>query len=690
MALQETKEQQKIYGFIQVLVYFMCVMDFAVLFSYKLNYEVIDRFMSKLIKISIFSDPLNTKLTIVLLIAIVAIGTKAKKNLEMHTGKQIIFPVLLGLFLLFGTLFILELSENKTEINSLIYSFNIYEISYLLTTVLGSFILSVGLDNISKLIKYNNKDRFNREEESFDQEENLIDTPTSINIPMLFYNKKKWRKGWININPFRGTIVIGTPGSGKSFGVIAPTIRQMIRKNFSMCIYDFKYPDLGNIAYYNWLKKKEKDSNYKHNFKVININDVEKSVRVNPLSKEYIKTLAEASDIAESIVFALQKGGSSSGGSEAFFTNSAINFLASCIYFFSKFEYTWIDKKQNKHSEIGRLSTLPHILAFMNKDYKEIFETLFTNPELRSLLSPFYSAYKNQAFDQLEGQIGTIKILMSKLATKESFWVFGKNDINLKISDKNNPTVLILASDPNTQDINSAFYAVVLNRLLRLVNSKGNLPVGVIADEVPTLYIHKIDNVIATARSNKVAVMLGLQEIPQFKQFYKKEIADTIVSIVGNILSGSARNKETLDWLEKVFGKIRQKSTNLSMPDSGTTVSLNQKMDSLIPSGKIASLRTGEMVGVVARERDKTPSKEYVSSAVNCRINLDQSEINNEEKYLGKKQIPLHYNFEDDKGVDQKELILEKNFNNIYKQVDNLVAQCRAKHEKDEAKKTED
>jgi hypothetical protein len=689
MALQETKEQQKIYGFIQVLVYFLCVMDFAVLFSYKLGYEVINRFMSKLVQIPIFSDPLNTKLTIVLLISIVAIGTKAKKDLEMNVGKQIITPVIIGLFLLFGTLFILEMSVNK-NISNIIYSFNVYELTYLGFTVLASFILSVGLDNISKLIKYNNKDRFNREEESFDQEENLVSTDTSINIPMLFYNKKKWRKGWININPFRGTIVIGTPGSGKSFGVINPTIRQMISKNFSMCIYDFKYPDLGKIAYYNWKEKKKKYPKYKHNFKVININDVEKSVRVNPLAKEYIKTLAEASDIAESIVFALQKGGSSSGGSEAFFTNSAINFLASCIYFFSKYEYDWIDKSNQKHSEVGKLSTLPHILAFMNKDYKEIFQTLFTNPELRSLLSPFYSAYKNEAFDQLEGQIGTIKILMSKLATKESFWVFGKNDINLKISDKNNPTVLILASDPNTQDINSAFYAVVLNRLLRLVNSKGNLPVGVIADEVPTLYIHKIDNVIATARSNKVAVMLGLQEIPQFKQFYKKEIADTIVSIVGNILSGSARNKETLDWLEKVFGKIKQKSTNLSMPDSGTTVSLNQKMDSLIPSGKIASLRTGEMVGVIAKERDKTPSKEYVSSAVNCRIDLDESEIKKEDKFIDRHKIPLHYTFEDANGNDHKAEILEKNFNKIYKQVDNLVIQCKKKYEEQQASKTKD
>lgn len=675
MSMQESKEQQKIYGFIQVFVYFVCILDFLIVFGREIGNNLLSNFLVPIGKIPVFAEPLYTKFSLLLLIIIVSIGTKAKKALEINKVYQIGLPVVVGLLFLFGSLYILNLNSiDSTE--EVFLGYNWTKLSYLILTFLGSFLTMVGLDNISKLIKYNSKDRFNTEQESFDQETELKYTDTSINIPMLFFKKGKWVDGWININPFRGTIVIGTPGSGKSYGVINPTIRQMIDKKFALCLYDFKYPDLAKIAYYNWLLKKKNDRTYKHKFNVININDIKKSVRVNPLAKEYIGTLAEASDIAESIVYALQKGGGGGGGADAFFTNSAINFLASCIYFFSQYEYEFVDESTGEIlKEKGKLSTLPHILAFMNQSYDVIFSTLFTNPELKSLLSPFKSAFDNKAFDQLEGQIGTIKIFMSKLATKESFWVFSSNDVNLKISDREDPSIIILASDPNTQDINSAFYAVVLNRLLRLVNSKGNLPVGVIADEVPTLYIHKIDNVIATARSNKVAVMLGLQEIPQFKQFYKKEIADTIISIVGNILSGSARNKETLDWLEKVFGKIKQRSVNLSLPSSGATLSYNEKMDNLIPAGKIASLQTGEMVGVIAKDREEVPSAVYTSSAVNCRVNLSRKQIDTEENNY--RQIPDHYSFKNNNGEDITQLVLDRNFIKIYKQVDNLIIQCQ-------------
>ena len=502
------------------------------------------------------------------------------------------------------------------------------------------------------------QDRWNVEEESFAQNQELVETPTSVNIPYLFRHNRKTNKGWININPFRGTMVLGTPGSGKSFGIINPAIRQMMSKGFCLCIYDFKFPDLAQIAYYQYLLKKQKDKDYKHDFFVINLNDVEKSKRVNPFKKEYIQTLAEAQEMAESMVFALQKGGSSGGGgSEQFFTQSAINFLSSCIYYFATYEN-------------GRFSTLPHLLSFMNRSYEEIFTTLFQHEELTSLLSPFKSAYDNKAFDQLEGQVGTLKIFLSRLATKESFWVFSGDEIQLKISDKENPSTIILASDPATQDINSALYSSVLNRTLKLINSKGNYPSGVIADEFPTIYIHKIDNVIATARSNKVAVVLGLQEIPQLRQFYKKEVADTISAIIGNILSGSARDKNTLDWLEKMFGKIKQKTYSQSISNQGTTTSINEKMDNMIPAGKIAALRTGEMVGMIAGSEENN-SEEYKSSAISGKINLDMKAIKEEEENYVK--MPTYYSFIDKTGKDRKEETLMANYRRITKEVELII-----------------
>lgn len=656
--MQEQQHQIKIYGFLQKAVYAVVVLDCAALFYLNANIPVVSNLLKNFSKMSFIYPPINAKFATLILIGLVAIGTKAKKKKDLNIAIEIVVPMVMGLLMIFSSL-IWQNEAANSKLPKVFPGINLYQIIYAVLSFLGAVILQMGADSISKLMQQKmGKDRWNVEEESFDQNQELIKSDTNINIPYLFRYKGKSNKGWINLNPFRGTMVIGTPGSGKSFGVINPAIRQMIVKGFCLCIYDFKFPDLAQIAYYHYLMKKSKESDYKYSFNVINLNEVEKSKRVNPFHKKYIQTLAEAQEMAESMVSSLQKGGSSSGGgSEAFFTQSAINFLASCIYFFAKLEN-------------GKYSDLPHILSFMNRSYQEIFDSLFKNEEIGSLLSPFKTAYDNKAFDQLEGQIGTLKIFLSRLATKESFWVFSGDEIELKITDRDSPSILILASDPGTQDINSALYSAVLNRTLRLVNSKHNLPGGIIADEFPTIYIHKIDNVVATARSNRVAVLLGLQEIPQLRQFYKKEVADTISAIVGNILSGSARDKNTLDWLEKLFGKIKQKSFSQSISQQGTTTSINEKMDFMIPAGKIAALRTGEMVGMIA-QGEENDTDEYKTSAISGKINLDMKAIKQEEQnYV---PMPVYYSFIDKAGNNRKEEVLMTNFRKINKEVELIV-----------------
>ncbi|MFN3773442.1 type IV secretion system DNA-binding domain-containing protein [Cloacibacterium normanense] len=660
--MQEQQHQIKIYGFFQKMVYFTVTLDCLILFYAKADIPVVSNLLKSFGELGFFYPPIHAKIATVILVALVGAGTRAKKNRDLNVVKSIIIPIVVGLGLLFSSLFWVALAENS-KMPKLIPGFSIYQILYALFSFLGTMLAQMGADSISKYMQNKmGKDRWNVEEESFDQNQQLLETDTCINIPYLFRFQKVIRKGWININPFRGTMVIGTPGSGKSFGVINPAIKQMITKSFCLCIYDFKFPDLSKIAYYHYLLKKAKDLEYRHQFHVINLNDVEKSKRVNPFKKEYIHTLAEAQEMAESMVSSLQKGGASAGGgSDQFFTQSAINFLSSCIYFFANYEN-------------GKYSYLPHILSFMNRSYQDIFETLFSHEELYSLLSPFKTAYDNKAFDQLEGQIGTLKIFISRLATKESFWVFSGDEVELKMTAKDNPSIIILASDPSTQDINSALYSAVLNRVLRLVNSKNNLPGGIIADEFPTIYIHKIDNVVATARSNRVAVLLGLQELPQLRQFYKKEVADTISSIIGNILSGSARDKNTLEWLEKMFGKIKQKSYSQSISQQGTTTSINEKMDFMIPAGKIAALKTGEMVGMIA-QGEENDTQEYKTSAINGKINLDLDEIKQEEKnYV---DMPIYYSFIDSKGIDRKEDVLMTNFRRINKEVELLIDELK-------------
>ena len=656
--MQEQQHQIKIYGFFQKLVYAVVAMECITLFFLHANVPVLSKLLEGFAKMGIFSPPINAKISTLILIAIVAAGTKAKKKQDLNIVKSIILPIIFGVGMMVGSLFLIPFTDDKS-IPNILPGMNAFQIGYALLSLLGAMIAQMGADSISKYMQHKmGKDRWNVEEESFAQNTELAETDTSVNLPYLFRYQKKTHKGWINLNPFRGTMVIGTPGSGKSFGVINPAIRQMVAKGFSLCIYDFKFPDLSQIAYYHYLLKKSNDGGYQHQFNIINLNEVEGSKRVNPFKKEYIRTLAEAQEMAEAMVSALQKGGASAGGgSEQFFTQSAINFLSSCIYFFATYEN-------------GKFSTLPHLLAFMNKSYEEIFETLFTHEELTSLLSPFKTAYDNKAFDQLEGQVGTLKIFLSRLATKESFWVFSGDEVELKITKRENPSIMILASNPGTQDINSALYSSVLNRTLTLINNKGNLPGGIIADEFPTIYIHKIDNVVATARSNKIAVLLGLQEIPQLRQFYKKEVADTISAIVGNILSGSARDKNTLEWLEKLFGKIKQKTYSQSISQQGTTTSINEKMDNMIPAGKIAALRTGEMVGMIAQSEENDTS-EYKSSAISGKINLDMRKIKYEEQNYVK--MPTYYNFTDKTGKNRKEEVLMTNFRRINKEVELII-----------------
>ena len=660
--MQEQQNQIKIYDFFQKMVYGVVTLDCLTLFFANAKIPVVSNILQSFAKMGVFYPPINAKLSTLVLIALVAIGTKAKKKRDLNPTKEIFVPIAVGLLMIILSL-VLVSGASDNSLPTLIPYFNSYQVGYMLLSYVGAMITQKGADSISKLMKTKmDKDRWNTEEESFDQNRELVETPTSVNIPYKFRYKKQTQQGWMNIDPFRGTMVIGVPGSGKSFGVINPAIRQLIGKGFCLCIYDFKFPSLGEIAYYHHLLKKKNDPNYKHKFHVVNLDQVEYSRRVNPFKKEYINTLAQAQEMAESMVTALQKGGGSGGGgSEAFFTQSAVNFLASTIYYFGTYED-------------GKYSDLPHILSFMNRSYQEIFDTLFTNEELVSLMSPFRSAYENKAFDQLEGQVGTVKIFLSRLATKESFWVFSGDEVQLKISDRTDPSILILASNPRTQDINSALYSAVLNRVISQINDKGNLYSGLIADEFPTIYIHKVDNLVATARSNEVAVMLGLQEQPQLRQFYKKEVAETISAIMGNILSGAVRDKGTLDWLEKMFGKIKQKSYSESISNQGSNMTISEKMDVMIPAGKIAGLRTGEMAGMVV-QGDNNATEDFKTSAIFGKINLDIKAIKEEENNYVK--MPVYYSFKDSAGNDRKSEILMANFRRINKEVEMMINEIK-------------
>lgn len=649
--MEESKELQKLYGFMQAFIYITVCIEILLFVHFPFS-ENITPFLSKLEKIPIYSNILYSKLFTFFIIMVTCIGTRSKKDLELDPTKQIIFPLIFGFIMFFGSvcfLFFKEKGENGLEW---------YNIAYIILSIIGAILINSALDNISKRIKSNfMKDRFNIENESFEQSKDKVETEYSVNIPMKFFYNRKWHNGWLNIcNCFRGTFVIGTPGSGKSFSVINSFIRQHSAKGFAEVVYDFKFPELAKIAYYNYQKNKQLGkipNNFK--FNVINFSDIEYSRRINPLKREYIEILADATETAEALYESLQKGDKGSGGNSDFFKTSAVNLLAASIYFWSRYEN-------------GKYSDLPHVLAFLNQEYDVLFKVLFSEPELKSLVSPFEAAYKSGAVDQLEGQMASLKVQLSRLATKESFWVFSGNDFNLKVSDKTDPSYLIIANNPKTQSMNSALNALIINRLTRLVNTKGNYPTSIIVDECPTLYFYQLATLLSTARSNKVSICLGLQELPQLEEQYGKATAKTITSIIGNTLSGQAKAPETLDWLQKLFGKVKQVKEGVTIRRSETTINMNEQMDFVIPASKISSLQAGTLVGQVALDfgqEDNFPTAMY-----HCKTNLDLKKIKKEEEAY--KELPKVYNFGT---ADNREKLLQKNFKRIYDEVETVIEQ---------------
>ena len=679
---------------------------------------IIVTFHEKLKSIPIYNNIFLSKITTIVLLCIASMGTKAKKNLEFNAKKMVVIPLSCGLVMVIASIIIFYI-EGETRW----YHIRSTSWIYMAPSLYGVMMMNVALDNISKYFKDGLiKDKFNFENESFKQMENKDENQYSVNIPMRYYYRGKFRHGFVNIvNPFRGTFVVGTPGSGKTFSVIEPFIRQHSEKGFAMVVYDYKFPTLATKLYYQYRKNQHLDKVPKGcQFNIINFVNVEYSRRVNPIQQKYIPNLAAASETAETLLESLQKGKKDSGGADQFFQTSATNFLAACIYFFVNYDKKPYDEdgnelvaeyktdkdtlhrkltgrvfKDNTMQEkvqpaywLGRYSDMPHVLSFLNHSYEEIFEVLETDPEVYPLLASFVTAFQNKAMDQLEGMIGTLRVQISRLATKEAYWVFSGDDFDLKVSDPKHPSYLLIANDPDMESIIGALNAMILNRLVTRVNSGmgKNVPVSIIADELPTLYFHKIDRLIGTARSNKVAVTLGFQELPQLEADYGKTGMQKIITTNGNIIAGSARAKETLDWLSNdIFGKVVQMKKGVTIDRDKTSINYNENVDSLVPAAKISDLPTGWICGLTARDFTETKtgrdgsmniqeSKEFETAKFFCKTNFDMEKIKEEEADYKNYPIPKYYEFE---STDARERVLYANFERINQEVKEMVGKIQ-------------
>ena len=589
----------------------------------------------------LFSSILWTKLFCVVFLALSCLGTKGVKE-EKITWPKIWTVLFSGFVFFFLNWWLLVLPIGKVGAATL----------YIFTLSVGYICLLMGGVWMSRLLKNNLMDDvFNTENESFMQETRLMENEYSVNLPTRFYYKKKWNKGWINVvNPFRASMVLGTPGSGKSYAIVNNYIKQQIEKGFAMYIYDYKFPDLSEIAY-NHLLNHLDAYKVKPQFYVINFDDPRKSHRCNPINPAFMTDISDAYESAYTIMLNLNRSWIQKQGD--FFVESPIILLAAIIWFLKIYEN-------------GKYCTFPHAIEFLNRPYAQIFPILTSYDELANYLSPFMDAWEGGAQDQLQGQIASAKIPLSRMISPALYWVMTGDDFSLDINNPNEPKVLVVGNNPDRQNIYSAALGLYNSRIVKLINKKKQLKSSVIIDELPTIYFRGLDNLIATARSNKVAVCLGFQDFSQLTRDYGDKESKVIQNTVGNVFSGQVVG-ETAKILSERFGKVLQQRQSMTINRNDKSTSVSTQMDSLIPASKISNLTQGMFVGAVSDNFDERIDQKLF----HAEIVVDSAKVSAEMKTY--QSIPVIANFTNEDGSDNLKETIEANYKQVRQEILSLV-----------------
>ena len=589
----------------------------------------------------LFSSILWTKLFCVVFLALSCLGTKGVKE-EKITWPKIWTVLFSGFVFFFLNWWLLALPIGKIGAASL----------YIFTLSMGYICLLMGGVWMSRLLKNNLMDDvFNTENESFMQETRLMENEYSVNLPTRFYYKKKWNNGWINVvNPFRASMVLGTPGSGKSYAIVNNYIKQQIRKGFAMYIYDYKFPDLSEIAY-NHLLHHLDAYKVKPQFYVINFDDPRKSHRCNPINPAFMTDISDAYESAYTIMLNLNRSWIQKQGD--FFVESPIILLAAIIWFLKIYEN-------------GKYCTFPHAIEFLNRPYAQIFPILTSYDELANYLSPFMDAWEGGAQDQLQGQIASAKIPLSRMISPALYWVMTGDDFSLDINNPNEPKVLVVGNNPDRQNIYSAALGLYNSRIVKLINKKKQLKSSVIIDELPTIYFRGLDNLIATARSNKVAVCLGFQDFSQLTRDYGDKESKVIQNTVGNVFSGQVVG-ETAKTLSERFGKVLQQRQSMTINRNDKSTSISTQMDSLIPASKISNLTQGMFVGAVSDNFEERIDQKMF----HAEIIVDSTKVSAEMKSY--RSIPVIVEFTDEDGNDILKETIEGNYKRVKRESLDIV-----------------
>jgi len=615
-------------GILVTHIYLSCYQAFV---TWELTSLNTDRLLKNIARLGVFSGLFKAKLAALICLLISLMGVSGKKD-EKTKWKNIVAYLACGLGIYWLSFLVLYLHGATDMIAGLYIGF----------TATGYLLILAGGTRLSRLIRLNlNKDIFNRNNETFPQEERLLENEYSVNLPARYNYKGKFRDSWINvINPFRGMLIAGTPGAGKSYFVVRHIIDQHIRKGFSIFLYDFKFDDLSKLTY-NKLLKYYRNYQVKPMFFVICLDEIYH--RSNPLEPDSMEDITDAAESARTIMLGLNREWIKKQGD--FFVESAVNFVTAVIWYLRRYED-------------GRYCTLPHVIELIQVDYERLFAVLEEQKEIEALISPFVSALVRNAAPQLEGQIASAKIGLARLASPTLYYVLTGNDFTLDINNPNEPKIICVGNNPQKLQTYGAVLSLYISRMVKLVNRKGQLKSSLIFDEFPTIFLNNMDSLIATARSNKVSTTLAVQDFSQLTKDYGSEQADVITGIVGNVISGQVSG-DTAKTLSNNFGKIMQDRESLSINSSEVSVSKSSQLDFAIPAAKISALSSGEFVGMVA----DNPDQKIDLKMFHAEIQNNHDAIAIEE--AGYKPIPKP------RKVTAEEV--QENYNRIKKDIEDLV-----------------
>ncbi|MGN6211987.1 conjugal transfer protein MobC [Parafilimonas sp.] len=557
--------------------YYYCYVAFE---AWQLTSKISDQVLKDISHTGLLNGFMKSKLIALAFLLLSVLGVKGRKSEKLNYRTAFAY-LITGLFLYLTSGFILY-------INSL--SATALAAAYISITGTGFILILTGGGLLTRIIKRKLKsDVFNKGNETFPQEERLVTNAYSLNLPARYKLKSQTRNSWINfVNARRGILIMGSPGSGKSYFVVENFIRQIIERGMALFVFDHKFPELSTLTYNCFLKHRNKYPRGTAYYS-INFTKPELSHQCNPIHPATLLNLTSAIESSRSLLLSMNRTWVNKQGD--FFIESPINLLAAVIWFLRKYRD-------------GMYCTLPHAIELLHVEYEKLFTVLNTETEISTLINPFIQLYKDDDMETLGNQVVSVKIPLGRISSPEFYYILSGDDFSLDINNPKAPKIFCLGNDPQSQEALAPLMSLYVDRLNKIINQPGRYPCAQVCDEFASIRATSVMKTIATGRSNNIITVIAVQDYSQLKLMYSKEEAEVIFNITGNIISGQVSG-ETAKLLSDRFAKTFQERESISVNSGDTSISRSKQLEVAVPASTISSLSSGEFVGLVADNPDE-------------------------------------------------------------------------------------